>query len=159
MSEVRIAQSALLDIPAATAYAIIADYRNGHPRILPPDVFVGLEVESGGRGAGTVIRFRMKIGGLARTVRAVIAEPEPGRVLTETDLDTGAVTSFTVDGAPDGSRCHVAIATVWQATGIAGLLARWLAPRMLRRVYADELALLYRVGRADGPPTEGGDPG
>ena len=49
MSEVRIAQSALLDIPAATAYGLIADYRNGHPRILPPRVFPGLDVESGGK--------------------------------------------------------------------------------------------------------------
>lgn len=157
MIEVRIAQSALLDIPATTAYGLIADYRNGHPRILPPRVFLGLDVESGGRGAGTVIRFRMKLAGVARTVRAAVAEPEPGRVLTETDLDTGAVTSFTVDAAPDGRSCHVTIATVWQASGFTGLLARWLAPRMLRRVYADELAQLERVGRAGGPPREGAE--
>jgi len=157
LSEVRIAQSALLDIPAATAYAIIADYHGGHPRILPPRAFLGLDVESGGRGAGTVIRFRMKLAGVVRTVRAVIAEPEPGRVLTETDLDNGAVTSFTVDAAPDGGSCHVTIATVWQAVGVAGLLARWLAPRMLRRVYAEELALLERAGLADGPPQQGAE--
>lgn len=155
MSEIRVAQSAVLDLPARTAYGIIADYREGHPRILPPNVFVGFAVESGGRGTGTLIRFRMKAGGRTRTIRASIAEPEPGRVLTETDLDTGAVTTFTVDASPDGASCHVTIGTVWTGRGLAGLVERLLAPRGLRRIYAEALVRLNRIGQADAPAPEG----
>ena len=78
-------------------YAIIADYHNGHPRILPKPYFVALEVEEGGYGAGTVIRFQMKVMGRLQTFRAEISEPEPGRVLVERDLDTGTTTTFIVD--------------------------------------------------------------
>jgi len=45
-------------------------------------------VEEGGIGAGTVIRFQMRILGRLRTFHAAITEPEPGGVLVETDLDT-----------------------------------------------------------------------
>ena len=55
-------------------------------------------MEQGGIGAGTVIRFQMSALGQKRTLRAEITEPEPGRVLVETYLDSnGAVTTFTVD--------------------------------------------------------------
>ena len=81
-------------------YRILADYRDGHPRILPRPPFVDLEVERGGVGAGTIIRFRMKSFGRIRNVRAEIAEPEPGRILLETDLDTEAVTRFVVEPVP-----------------------------------------------------------
>ncbi len=38
--------------PAAAVYALLADYRDGHPRILPP-AFSDLTVLQGGIGAGT----------------------------------------------------------------------------------------------------------
>ena len=53
MTQLRIAVSSLIQAPAQQAYAIIADYRNGHPRILPRPYFVSLTVEQGGVGAGT----------------------------------------------------------------------------------------------------------
>ena len=43
-------------------YRIIADYRNGHPQILPKQ-FSNLCVDAGGYGAGTVIRFSMTVMG------------------------------------------------------------------------------------------------
>ena len=48
--------------PAAAVYALLADYRDGHPRILPP-AFSDLMVLQGGIGAGTIIRFSLKFAG------------------------------------------------------------------------------------------------
>jgi hypothetical protein len=80
--------------PAAAVYDRLADYRVGHPSILPPS-FSDLKVLQGGTGAGTEIRFAMTLGGRKQLVEASVDEPEPGRVLTETYPDRGAVTSFT----------------------------------------------------------------
>ena len=91
--------SASATIPARRerVYSLIADYNDGHPRILPKQ-FMSLVVEQGGVGAGTIIRFQMRVFGKKQTFRAAITEPERGRVLVETDLDTnGAVTTFTVN--------------------------------------------------------------
>lgn len=52
MPHYHVSASKLIAVPAAKIYAIIADYRNGHPRILPKPLFVSLEVEQGGRRHG-----------------------------------------------------------------------------------------------------------
>src|SRR5262249_14871310 len=100
----QVSAEAVVDAPAGRAYAVIADYRDGHPHILPRPPFVSLDVEQGGTGAGTVIRFQMRVFGRVRTFRAAITEPEPGRVLAETDLDTGTLTTFTVVPVEDGRK-------------------------------------------------------
>ena len=130
--------------PAVRVYAILADYREHHPRILPP-AFSDFAVEQGGVGAGTVIRFRVTLGGQTRAYRQRVDEPSPGRVLTETDLDSGSVTTFTV--TPEGQQSRVRITTTYETAGIRGLIERVLAPRMLRRLYADELTRLDRYAR------------
>jgi len=124
-------------------YATIADYRNGHPRILPKE-FSGLTVERGGTGDGTIIRFKMRVFGRTKTFRAAITEPEPGRVLVETDLDTnGAVTTFTVNPGPVQVTADVTIATELPVrAGILGVIERALSTRFLRPIYARELVLL-----------------
>ena len=131
--------------PADRVYEILADFRTHHPRILPP-AFSDLRVEAGGRGAGTVIAFAVTLGGRRRSVRARVDEPEPGRVLTETALDSGAVTTFTV--APEGAGCRVRIETAWAPKGLLGWIEGLLAPRMLRRLYAQELELLENYSAA-----------
>ncbi len=55
MAQQRIVASSFIRAPASQVYAIIADYRNGHPRILPQPYFVSLNVDQGGIGAGTAI--------------------------------------------------------------------------------------------------------
>lgn len=148
MPNVKASVSAVIGAAPAVVYDILSDYREGHPTILPPRYFTGLEVESGGRGAGTIIRFGMKVAGSTNEARAEVSEPEPGRVLVERVLDgKGIVTTFTVD--PQGqSRSLVTIDTRWPARGVTGALERIVAPVLLRRIYAAELALLDRVARA-----------
>jgi hypothetical protein len=75
--------SAVFEAHAADAYRLIADYRKGHPRILPERYFRNMQVEEGGYGAGTIVRFDMLAFGRIQHARSRITEPEPGRVLAE----------------------------------------------------------------------------
>lgn len=70
MSVVRVERSALIRANARGVYRLIADYREGHPRIVPKQYFPRLEVERGGVGAGTIIRFQLRAFGATREVRA-----------------------------------------------------------------------------------------
>ena len=108
-------------------------------------------VESGsGVGAGTHIRFEMKLGGRLRRLRAVISEPDPGRVLLERDPDQGGGTTFTVTPLGE-SACQVHILTEWTSGGLRGWVESILAPRMLEPIYRDELAKLQRVATEKRP--------
>lgn len=149
-----VAASAQFTAPAGYVYALLADYTEGHRRILPPRYFRQYEVERGGVGTGTVIRFVMPAFGRARHVRATVAEPEPGRVLLETDTHSGARTTFTVDPTPTGGSTVTITTELTVSPGVRGRLEGWLATRFLRRVYRDELArlgtALSRPARDDG---------
>ena len=149
MTTITATESAEIDVAPDIVYGIIADYRNGHPRILPPQYFGALDVEKGGTGAGTVIRFEMRVFGKTRTARAEISEPQPGRVLMERVLDErGIVTTFTVDPRAAGRRSRVTIDTQWSVRGISGRMEKLIAAPMLRRIYRAELAQLGDVARA-----------
>lgn len=158
MPTIRVSASAAIPAPAEAVYDLLADYRDGHPAVLPQRYFTGLAVERGGRGAGTVIRFGMRSFGRTRTIRAEITEPEPGRVLAERDLATGALTRFIVEPAASGAGCRVTITTEWATPGLTGWIERLAAPSFLRRVYLEELANLARVAtmRGGGTPRPAG---
>jgi hypothetical protein len=149
VAEIRVAAERVIAAPAGRLYQYLADYQQHHPRILPP-AFSDLRVEAGGVGAGTVLSFRITAGGRTRAYRVQVAEPEPGRVLTESDLGSSLVTTFTV--SPEGdSASRVRIVSRWQgAGGIGGFFERLFAPRVLRRLYADELARLDAYARQQG---------
>ena len=144
-------ESSIVAAPAPVVYGILADYREGHPSILPRRYFDGLEVARGGRGAGTRIRFKVRAFGAVRSVRAEVTEPVPGRELVETDMSTGAATRFLVEPTGDGRASRVTFETTWRRGGLGGWAERWLAPRYLRRVYRAELALLDQAAQARVP--------
>ena len=143
MPPISISVSATIRAPASLLYEIIADYRVGHPSILPPQYFGRLDVLAGGRGTGTRIRFEMKAFGRTNVGTAEVSEPIPGRELRET-LSDGIVTTFLVEPvAPADAR--VTISTTYRKNGLRGWLEKMLAPRFLRRVYTAELAQLAQV--------------
>ena len=142
MASIRVAAERVIAAPPARVYELIADYRNGHPRILPPEYFGTLTVERGGRGAGTRICFEMKALGRVNVAAGEVTEPVPGRELRET-LDDGIVTTFRVDPGDDGTT-RVTIETAYDRPGFRGLVESILAPRYLGKVYAAELVLLAR---------------
>jgi hypothetical protein len=141
-----ISASAIIPARRERVYSLISNYHDGHPRILPKQ-FSGLVVEQGGVGAGTIIRFQMSLLGRKQSFRAAITEPEPGRVLVETDLDTnGAITTFTVNpgGAPADS--HVTISTELPVrSGFLGKIERTMTTLLLKPIYTKELQNLARV--------------
>ena len=137
-----VAATAVMAAPALTVYDIIADYRNGHPHILPP-AFTALTVEEGGVGAGTRIRFSMKVLGRTQSFQATVDEPEPGRVLVERNVgEPVSVTTFTVN--PRGSaESEVTISTeIGVRSGLLGAIERFLTRRFLQPLYTAELQRL-----------------
>lgn len=146
MARVVITASAIVHAPPATAYGILADYLDGHPHILPRPPFGALMVESGGTGAGTVFRVQTRQGLKMRTFRMTVSEPEPGRVLRETDTESDLVSTFTVDSA-SGGRSHVSITTTWTRGGVRGMLEAMLVPRLAAPIYLKEIQNLDRLAR------------
>jgi hypothetical protein len=143
MAEIRISESALIGAPPAVVYECLANYEEHHPKILP-ESFSDFRVESGGHGAGTVMTFKTKNGGVTRSWRGTASEPEPGRVLVET-YDDGTVTTFVVEPAEGGSR--LSIETRWTPHGFQGLVERLLAPGMIRSTYRKEMANIDAYAR------------
>lgn len=145
MAEYRIERSAVIEAPPERVYGIVADYRDGHPRILPKQ-FHDLVVEQGGVGEGAVIRFQATLVGRTATLRASITEPEPGRVLVESYPETGNVTTFTADPLDGGRATRMTISTVMQGKGgVLGAIERFLVTRALRPIYVEELERLAKV--------------
>jgi uncharacterized membrane protein len=152
MSKVSVEVSDIIDAPAGKVYEVLADYKVGHQRILPGEHFSDFVVESGGKGAGTVIRFNMVSGGRKTPMRMRVSEPHPGRMLAERDLTPGSdlVTHSSVTPA-GGGKSRVKIATEWTVPGgLTGLMQRLLYPLAMRRIYRKELHRLaeYMRGKA-----------
>jgi hypothetical protein len=146
MGSYRVSATGRVNAPAPAVYRLIADYHIGHPRIVPPEYFSNIVVEAGGYGAGTRISFDARMLGITQRARAVIEEPEPGRVLLER-LEVGWVTTFTVDPA-GAAACDVTIATeVPPKGGITGWFERIVAARVLPKIYRAELARIGEVAR------------
>jgi hypothetical protein len=149
MAPIVVSAERTVDAPADTVYGYLADMREHHPHFLPP-AFSDFGVESGGTGAGTITRFKVTAGGRTRQYRMTIAEPDPGRVMTESDADSSLVTTTTV--TPEGAVCLVTISTTWAgAGGIGGIFERIFAPRVMRAIYADELERLNAYARERRP--------
>jgi uncharacterized protein YndB with AHSA1/START domain len=151
VATVSVEKEGMVGAPADLTYRLIAD--DEHHRRFLPDNFSDFETVEGGRGAGTVHRFELTAGGRTRVYTMRVDEPEPGRVITESDLESSLVTRFTV--TPEGDSCRVSIATTWDgAGGIGGVFERVLAPRVIARIYADELARLDRYARSQISPDQ-----
>jgi uncharacterized protein YndB with AHSA1/START domain len=135
-----------IDLPAAHLYRIIADFDRHHPRFLP-EAFRDVRVVSGGVGAGTVITFDVASGTNVRHFRSEVSEPEPGRVLVEEDRTQGARTTFRV--TPESGGALVRIENEFRASpGLRGVIERIIAPPVLRRLLAEELARLEAYARS-----------
>ena len=146
MAQHSVSASALIPADPQKVYDLIADYRNGHPRILPKAYFISLDVEKGGYGEGTIINFQMKILGQIQSFHSVITEPMRGRILVETDQNTGAATTFTVDPHMDGKQSFVTITISLNVPdGIPGKIQGWLIAWLLRPIYVKELKQLAAV--------------
>lgn len=142
----RVAASRVVPARAERVYALLADYRVGHRSILPTKYFIAYEVEQGGVGAGTIVSTSVRVLGSTRSFRLLVSEPEPGRLLAETDAATGVTTTFTIIPAAAPEQAEVTIATeLPDRPGIAGWLERRLSALVLPKIYRAELEQLASV--------------
>ena len=142
MKTFRVSASGYVDAAASKVYLVIADYRRHHPHIVPPEYFEGVDVLEGGVGAGTRTRVRMSVLGKKRAFEQVVTEPEPGRVLMETNTDGSAVSTFTVEDAGH-DESYVTIATeLPRQAGLPGLVERMAVRLLFPRIYNKEIARL-----------------
>jgi hypothetical protein len=157
MATQRIAVERTIAASPSAIYGILRDYRNHHPKILPP-AFREFRVESGGLGAGTIFTTELKTGGRTRRFRMQVHEPQPGHRLEERDLASSLVTTFYVQPAAAAGNSIVRIETTWEgAQGIKGLFERLFAPRVMRSLYTEELERLATY--ASTGPTSPFNPG
>ena len=137
----------VIDAPAATVRAALADYADVRPRILTPQ-FSDYRVESGGQGAGT--RAHWKLAATKRRVRdclVEVTESTEGSIV-ERDANSSMVTAWTVEPAGGGGS-RVLVTTTWNgAGGIGGFFERRFAPKGFARIYDGVLANLERVVRS-----------
>lgn len=148
MQEIEVSESAMVDASAQKVYPILADYHRGHPHILPKAYFTKLEVLEGGYGEGTLIRVYMRALGRESVLDMRVTEPEPGRVLAETDINSDLTTTFTLTPNVNPNKTKVTITTTWpQKAGLAGLLDRLFTPLIMRRIYREELAILQQYAK------------
>ena len=138
-----VSATARLQAPPHRVYETIANYHSGHPRILPK-AFSNLTVERGGIGAGTTIRFDVRMLGTTTHFRAEVTEPEPGRVLVETNVaGSNSVSTFIVEPGATPGESVVTISTEFPPRpGIAAAIERFVSARVLPKLYREELRLL-----------------
>lgn len=146
MNTYQVEESATINASAAQIYAILSDYRKGHPAILPKPYFTGLEVTEGGQGAGTAITVDLSVLGTKVTYYMTVTEPEPGRILQEEDKAAGVLTRFIIEPVNGGNQSHVTIKTTFNASpGLKGWLEKMMNRPVARRIYARELVQLEQV--------------
>jgi Polyketide cyclase / dehydrase and lipid transport len=135
MGTIHVAAERVIPASPTIAYGYLADMHE-HERFLP-EAFSNFTIEHGGLGAGSVVAFTVTAGGRSRAYRMTVAEPAPG-TLTETDANSTLVTTLTV--IAHGEQALVKIATTWKgAGGIGGFFERRFAPKVMEKLYADEL--------------------
>jgi Polyketide cyclase / dehydrase and lipid transport len=142
----RIAASRIIDASPERLYDLLADYREGHPRILPRPQFGALTIVEGGRGQGTIFDVEVRLLGRRRNRRGIVSEPEPGRQLVECYAGEPTVTSFIIEPMFSGQHARVTISTDTDVhRGLRGLLERRISTRLLQPLYVRELAQLAAV--------------
>jgi Polyketide cyclase / dehydrase and lipid transport len=150
MGQIKVKAEAVLDARPEDVYATIADYRKGHPAILPKENLFDLQAEEGGYGAGSIIRFKSRVLGVEQSFYQRVSEPEPGRVLVEQDIEKGQnfVTTFRVNRVEEGQKSHVEISTILNASpGLKGLVERVVVSMFNPPIYRKELKLLEAVAK------------
>jgi hypothetical protein len=159
MGQARAHADQLVDASPTAVYQVLADYRTHHPRIMPNPPFSNLEVESGGVGAGTVFHITVRTMGRRQRLHMRVAEPKPGQVLTETNLDTGVVTEFSVAPRNGASHSRVRMSSEWEpAGGLRGLFDRLVTPPVMGRMFAKQLRQLDQYMRSgEAPERVGGE--
>jgi hypothetical protein len=129
-------------------YSILSDYSGSRSLALPEGVR-DYRVEKGGTGEGTLARFTFHGSGSTIPVGMRVAEPEPGRVITESALSGRAVRTLSVVPAGPAGGSLLTLELLWNPGGASGLLERMFSPARLRRAFAGELTRIAALAEAE----------
>lgn len=152
MASIHTESTLLIDARPEDVYAVLADYHVGHAAIVPKPYFEEVAVERGGTGAGTGILVRMNVLGTRRVLHMEVTEPQPGRVIVETDAAEGIETTFTVEPRDGGAKSQVTIAVDARTRGgVSGFFERLVVPIIMRRIFSKELRQLNEYMRTRPP--------
>ncbi len=140
MSMLQVIASAIINASPEDIYAVFSDYEVAHNAILPKPYFEKMVVLAGGQGAGTVVDVYMNVFGNKKTYHLTVTEPEPGRLLVETDYNTGERTHFIMEPLPNGRQTKVTIDSKFSTSpGFAGKIERLITPPVTRYIFKKEL--------------------
>jgi uncharacterized protein YndB with AHSA1/START domain len=144
MGQVYAVTERVFDASPEQVFDALADYRSTREGLLPPQ-YSEYEVREGGKGAGTVVHWKLQA--TEKRVREClysVTEPSPGR-LVETDANSSLVITWTVTPAGEGRAKALVEATWTGATGIGGFFERTFAPKGLNRIHDQVLANLAQA--------------
>ena len=126
-------------------YEVLTDYQGKRQRLLTSN-FLDYAVEKGGRGAGTIVRYRLQAAGRERPYCLNVDESVKGKVITERDANSSLVTTWALSPLSGGRYTKVQIVSEWEgAKGIGGFFERTFAPVGLGRIYDAMLSLLTQL--------------
>jgi uncharacterized protein YndB with AHSA1/START domain len=141
MGQVYAVTERVFDAPPEQVFDALADYQNSRAGLLPPQ-YSEYEVREGGKGAGTVVHWKLQATeSRVRDCLFSVTEPSPGR-LVETDANSSLVVTWTVTPAGEGRSKAVVEATWTGATGIGGFFERKFAPKGYSRIHDQVLERL-----------------
>jgi Polyketide cyclase / dehydrase and lipid transport len=141
MAPISASATRTLSAPSERVLALLRDYRQARPSILP-DNYSRYRVEEGGEGSGTVFTYHFKSGPTERDFRMRAEEGDGG--LVERDELSSLVTTWTVMDTATGST--VTLESSWVGgVGIKGFFERLFAPLGMRKIYGE---LLDRLAAA-----------
>lgn len=137
---ITVSVSRIINAPREIIYNVLRDYREGHKHILPAPYFNNWRIIKGGLGAGTEILFSIEVYGQQTHYHQIVTEPEPGRVIRESDQYTTQYSTFTLDSVGDGHQTRVTIFSAMPTgSGLKGVLQRLFQPRIVRAMFRKEL--------------------
>jgi hypothetical protein len=162
MSKIEVKNERVVNAQPEKVYDVIKDYKEKRPLFLTPN-FLDYQVEQGGKGDGTVVRYRLHAARRERPYRIQVNEAVKGQVLQERDTNSSLVTTWTVSPLESGQQSRVSIATEWEGgQGVGGFFERTFAPLGLHRIYdqmLDQLtALVQPAGAVSVPQKKSGSP-
>ncbi|HEV7626159.1 MAG TPA: SRPBCC family protein [Streptomyces sp.] len=120
----------------------LADYSGTRPKLLPGH-YSEYEVREGGKGAGTVVHWKLQA--TSKRVRDCLLEvSEPSeQELVESDRNSSMVTTWKVAPGAGENTSNVTVKTTWDgAGGVGGFFEKTFAPKGLARIHDETLAKL-----------------
>ena len=142
MGRIFVRSERIIEASPGEVFQALSDYETKRPRMLTPH-YLDYVIQQGGRGNGTIIRYRLKAAGRQRPYEMHIEETVKGQILTERDKGSSLVTRWSVLPVAGGQKSKVSIESDWEGgSGIGGFFERTFAPPGLSRIYKDMLMAL-----------------